>query len=148
MKLSSARFNLIVDSIYHNCQRPSIDHKSIAQIAKDCETSVVTVSAVRQLLSDAKLLIIEGERKAQTTTWHPNKSAPNTKMLTKLYESYIHFESKSVEKKSGRISLDAALRTLVSLGYTGVITKSKKSGYTTIVESIDLEKVGNENREN
>lgn len=139
--ISSARFNLIIDAIYNNCQRPSVDRKSISQIATDCETSVTTVSAVRQLLVDSKLLIIEGEKRSQTTTWHPGKAAPNTKMLTNLYEAYTKFEAKTAPKKSGKISLEAALKTLVNLGYIGVISKSKKSGYTTIVESIDLSKV-------
>lgn len=143
-KISPARFNLIVDNIYKNCQRVSFERRSIAQLAKDSGTSVNTVAAVRQLLSDAKLLIIEGNCRSQTTTWHPNKSVPNPAMLTKLYESFIHFESrvKVVNgRKPGKVSLESALRTLVQLGYTGVISKSKHSGYSIITESIDLSKI-------
>lgn len=141
--ISPARFNLIVDNIYHNCLRASIDRKSIAQLAKDAEVSVNTISSVRQLLVDSKLLIIEGNCRSQTTIWHPNKSIPNPAMLTKLYESFIHFESrvKVSDRKPGRVSFESALRTLVQLGYTGVISKSKRSGWTTITESIDLSKI-------
>lgn len=141
--ISPARFNLVVDSIFHNCQRVSVDRKSIAQLAKDCSTSINSVIAIRNLLSEEKLLIIEGERRNQTITWHPGKAQPNPTMLTKLYELHTRFNGrvKVNERKPGRISLELALRTLVQLGYTGVISKSKHSGYSIITESIDLSKV-------
>lgn len=141
--ISTARFNVIVDNIYHNCQRPIIDRKSISQIGIDSGVSATTIQRVRQLLAEKKLLVIEGDRRSQVTIWHPGKSQPNPVMLASLYEEFTNFETRIKVKvqKPGRVSLESALRALVSLGYTGVISKSKKMGYTIVTESIDLSKV-------
>ena len=143
MKLSSARFNLIVDSIYRNCQRNKIDQRDQRTLAKNCQVSPTTFIKVRNFLQTSKLLIVEGACRSQQCVWFPGKSQPNPVMLTDLYEKYSRFDGRGKvnEKKPGRISLESALRTLVQLGYTGVISKSKRSGYTTTTESIDLAKV-------
>lgn len=141
--ISPARFNVIVDNIYHNCQRNVLDRKSIAQLGKDSGVSASMVQKVRQLLIDHKLVIVEGRCRTQIAIWHHDKAQPNPVMLARLYEEFTHFDSRVKVKaqKPGRVSLESALRALVSLGYTGVISKSKKMGYTIVTESIDLSKV-------
>lgn len=89
------------------------------------------------------LIIKEGQTAGQKIYWNPEKSTPNPTMLQEIYRIYAKDRKSKVRvsKKPGKISLEAALRTLVKMGFAGVIEKSVKDGYRTMKEVIDLSKV-------
>lgn len=140
--ISLQHCGIMLDVLYCNASKVKFEQKSIRQMALDAGVSVMTLSKVRDILIEQKILIKEGERRQQKVYWHPNKSAPNPAMLQNIYKEFIkdakHRVRVSCEKSQGRISLDKALQALVKLGYTGVITRSINS-YTN--ESIDLSKI-------
>lgn len=135
---------LVVDALYHNYERKKFEQKSMRQIASDCEVSIAVVQKIKNILVDMKLIIVEGERRSQECIWHPDKCCPNPAMLRGVYKEYTKDAKSKVmvsHKRAASPSLDSALRTLVKLGYTGVVQKVKYDGYRTITESIDLSKI-------
>lgn len=136
---------VIVDALYKNYERKKFEQKSMQDIAKMRGCSVVTLNNVKKILVDMNLLIVEGERRAQQCIWHPDKCIPNPSMVTKVYQAYTK-DAKcrirvSAVKKVASPSLESSLKTLVKLGYTGVISKVKRDGCKTITECIDLSKI-------
>lgn len=132
---------LVLDALYRNSEKGKLSQKPLTQLAKDCEVSVLPVTRIRNILIHRQLLVTYGYGRGAHTTWNPQMSKPNPEMLASIYKEYTK-DAKSrvkvVAKKEGRVSLERALRTLVSLGYTGVISKSVNS-YTK--ECIDLSKI-------
>lgn len=139
--LSIQSCGLVLDAIYRNSEKSKLSQKSVAEIAKDCGVSVLPINKIRNLLIHRQLLVTYGFGRGQYTSWNPEKAKPNPDMLASIYKEYTK-DAKSrikvVAKKEGRVSLERALRTLVMLGFTGVITKSVNS-YTK--ECIDLSKI-------
>lgn len=139
--LSIQSCGLVLDALYRNSEKVKLSQKSLANIAKDCDVSTLPVKRIRQILIDRQLLVTYGCGRGQYTAWNPQKSKPNPEMLASIYKEYIK-DAKSrvkvVAKKEGRVSLERALRALVMLGFTGVISKSVNS-YT--IECIDLSKI-------
>lgn len=131
---------LVLDALYRNSEKCKLSQKSVTEIAKDCGVSTLPVNKVRNILIRRQLLVTYGFGRGQYTSWNPQMSKPNPEMLASIYKEYTKDAKSRVKviKKEGRISLERALRTLVSLGYTGVISKSINS-FT--VESIDLSKI-------
>lgn len=132
---------LVLDALYRNSERSKLSQKTVAIIAKDCGVSVLPVTKIRSILVHRQLLVTYGFGRGQYTSWNPEMAKPNPDMLASIYKEYTK-DAKSrikvVAKKEGRVSLERALRALVSLGYTGVISKSVNS-YTK--ECIDLSKI-------
>ena len=132
---------LVLDALYRNSEKCKLSQKSVAEIAKDCGVSVLPVTKIRNILVHRQLLVTYGFGRGQHTSWNPQMSKPNPEMLASIYKEYTK-DAKSrvkvVAKKEGRVSLERALRTLVMLGFTGVISKSVNS-YTK--ECIDLSKI-------
>lgn len=132
---------LVLDALYRNSERSKLSQKTVAIIAKDCGVSVLPVTKIRNILVHRQLLVTYGFGRGQYTSWNPEMAKPNPDMLASIYKEYTK-DAKSrikvVAKKEGRVSLERALRALVMLGYTGVITKSVNS-YTK--ECIDLSKI-------
>ena len=132
---------LVLDVLYRNSEKPKLSQKSLQELAKSAGVSVTPVMKIKQLLVQRQLLVTYGSGRGQHVSWNPQKAKPNPDMLASIYKEYTK-DAKSrvkvVAKKEGRVSLERALRALVSLGYTGVITKSVNS-YTK--ECIDLSKI-------
>lgn len=131
---------LVLDALYRNSEKSKLSQKPLNTIAKDCGLSVLPVTKIRDILIHRQLLVIYGYGRSQVMSWNPQMSKPTPEMLASIYKEYTK-DAKSrvkVVKKEGRISLERALRALVSLGYTGVITKSVNS-FTK--ECIDLSKI-------
>lgn len=132
---------LVLDALYRNSEKCKLSQKSVTEIAKDCGVSTLPVNKVRNILIRRQLLVTYGFGRGQYTSWNPQMAKPNPDMLASIYKEYTK-DAKSrvkvVAKKEGRVSLERALRALVMLGYTGVITKSVNS-YTK--ECIDLSKI-------
>lgn len=139
--LSLQSCGLVLDALYRNSEKSKLSQKPVAIIAKDCGVSVLPVNKIRNLLIHRQLLVTYGFGRGQYTSWNPEMAKPNPDMLASIYKEYTK-DAKSrvkvVAKKEGRVSLERALRTLVMLGFTGVITKSVNS-YTK--ECIDLSKI-------
>lgn len=134
---------LIVDLIYHNQSRS--DKKPVSLLYKEAGTSINTFFKVRSILIDMDLLVIVGERRNQTSYWNPNRSQPTPSMLQEVYRRYTKdykVRVKEIKKQRGKISLQEALKVLTSMGYSGVISRKKCDGYITMIEEIDLDKVG------
>jgi hypothetical protein len=132
---------IVLDVLYRNSEKVRLSQKSLAELAKDAGVSVLPLQKVRSILIERQLLVTYGFGRGQYTAWNPNKSKPNPNMLVSIYQEYIKdakHKVKVVAKKEGRVSLERALKTLVKLGYTGVISKSINS-FTS--ECIDLSKI-------
>lgn len=132
---------LVLDVLYRNSEKPKLSQKSLQELAKSAGVSVTPVMKIKQLLVQRQLLVTYGSGRGQHTSWNPQMSKPNPDMLASIYKEYTKdakSKVKVVAKKEGRISLERALRTLVMLGFTGVISKSVNS-YTK--ECIDLSKI-------
>jgi hypothetical protein len=81
--------------------------------------------------------------------WNPGRALPNPTMARDVYKEYTkdarHSDKIRVrQKRSASTSLESALRTLVKLDYTGVISRVSMKGFVKITESIDLSKIGEE----
>ena len=137
---------MMLDALYRNACKDRLRQKSIAQLSKDCDVCVTSMTKLRDILIDCKLLIKEGYNRGQKIYWHPDKSSPNLSMQQEIYKLYIR-DAKSADRVSGkqhrgRVSLDAALRSLVQLGFTGEIRRTVKisKGIKT-VEIINLSEI-------
>lgn len=132
---------LVLDALYRNSEKSKLSQKPLNTIAKDCGLSVLPVTKIRDILIHRQLLVIYGYGRSQVMSWNPQMSKPTPEMLASIYKEYTK-DAKSrvkvVAKKEGRVSLERALRALVMLGFTGVISKSVNS-FTK--ECIDLSKI-------
>ncbi len=143
--LSMPQIGLIVDALYQNAKKPKYEQKSLITIGKDTGTSKVSVAAVRNILQELKLLIIEGERRAQTTCWHPDKCTPNPALLTQVYRIYTKDVQSRVKVKRTKgvkeSSLELAVQTLEKLGYHGELIRELPSqGRVLTIQKIVLRK--------
>lgn len=140
---------IIIDAIYQNTKRDKFSQLSGIQLAKHCEVSINTFRKVESILIDRKLLCKEGATRNMRMYWHPGRAIPNPTMARDVYKEYTkdarHSEKIRVkQKRSASTSLESAIRTLVKLGYTGVISKVSIKGYVKHTESIDLSQIGEE----
>lgn len=135
---------MMLDALYRNACKDKLRQKSIAQLSKDCEVSVISMTKLRDILIDLKLLIKEGNNRGQKIYWHPDKSAPNPHMAQQVYNVYITDAKVRIKesKPKGRVSLNSALRVLVQLGFTGEIrrTTNISNGIKTI-EIVNLSEI-------
>lgn len=148
-KLSLQSVEIIIDAIYHNTKRDKFSQLSGIQLAKHCEVSINTFRKLESILIDRKLLCKEGATRNMRMYWHPGKSIPNPTMARDVFKEYTkdarHSEKVRVKHtRSASTSLESAIRTLVKLGYTGVISKVSIKGYVKHTESIDLSQIGEE----
>ena len=135
---------MMLDALYRNACKDKLRQKSIAQLSKDCEVSVTSMTKLRDILISMKLIIKEGNNRGQTIYWHLDKSAPNPHMAQQVYSRYIADAKVRIKeaKPKGRVSLDSALKTLVQLGFTGEIrrTTNISNGIKTI-EIVNLSEI-------
>ena len=148
-RLSLQSVEIIIDAIYHNTTRDKFSQLSGAQLAKHCELSISTYRRVESILIERKLLAREGSTRAMRMYWNPGRALPNPTMARDVFKEYSkdarHSEKVRVkQKRSASTSLESAIRTLVKLGYTGVISKVSIKGYVKHTESIDLSQIGEE----
>ena len=134
---------MMLDALYRNAMKDKLRQRSLAQLSKDCEVSVTSMTKLRDILIDSKLLIKEGNNRGQRIFWHPDKTSPNPSMQQKIYNMYIRDAKRqdkvSVTHHRGRVSLDAALKALVQLGFTGEIRRTVKiSNGIKTVEYVNL----------
>lgn len=146
-RVSLQSVELIIDAIYHNTKRDKFSQLSGVKLAKDCEVSINTYRRVESILIERNLLIREGATRGMKMYWHPNRSNPNPTMARDVFKEYTkdarHNEKVRVKHtRSASTSLESALRTLVKLDYTGVISRVSTKGFVKITESIDLSKIG------
>lgn len=147
MKLSKELCSVYIDALYHNAIKSSIDQKSMRELAQLCKCSIITLTKVRDILIEMKLLIKEGTLRSQRTYWNLGKATPNADMAREVYRRYIskddspNVKVKVRQRKSSSTSLESALKTLVKLGFTGEIHRAKLNGFTRTVEYIDLSKI-------
>lgn len=133
---------LCVDAIYANYSKSKISQKNTNQLASDCGISVAVVIKIKKILANMKILIIEGERAAQTCSWNPCKCKPNDTLLREVYKIYTSDAKTRVKvENKKRSSLEGALEVLVKAGWEGIIKKIKVDGIRTITETIDLSKI-------
>lgn len=144
-QLPEKTYGLVLDAIYNNALQPQALQKSLQNIAKDCNTSVTTVCKVRTVLCSASLLVIEGACRTQRTYWNHAKAKPNASMLSYVYRAIVSKDEEvkvTHTRKRASVSVEAALKTLVKLGYTGVIRRHKQTnGFVNTYEEIDLSKI-------
>ena len=149
MTLCFQAVEIILDAIYQNTQRDKFSQLSGIQLAKHCEVSINTFRKVESILIDRKLLCKEGTTRNMRMYWNPGRALPNPAMARDVYKEYTkdarHSDKIRVkQKRSASTSLESALRTLVKLDYTGVISRVSVKGFVKITESIDLSKIGEE----
>ena len=132
---------IVLDELYHNAIKSSIDQISTDKIAKKCEVAIKTVLAFRNILISRKLLIVTGKGRGTKTEWNKLYSAMNPAMAKSIYKEYIGEERKTLKlkvktsKPKAELTLESVLSFLTKNGYTGTISKQVNS-YT--VETITL----------
>lgn len=132
---------IVLDELYHNAIKSSVDQISVDKIAKKCEVAVKTVLAFRNILINRKLLLVTGKGRGTKTEWNTSRSGMNPHMAESIYKEYLGDEKKTIKLKvktsspKVELSLDTVLKYLSTHNYTGIITR-KVNEYTT--ESIDL----------
>lgn len=132
---------IVLDELYHNACKSSVDQVSTEKIAKKCEVAVKTVLAFRNILISRKCLIVTGAGRGTKTEWNKSYSAMNPEMAKSIYKEYLGEEKKTlklkvkVSKPKVEITLDTVLKYLSTHNYTGTLTR-KVNEYTT--ESIDI----------
>lgn len=140
------RCGMMLDALYHNALKENTRQRSLAQLSKDCEVSVTSMTRLRDILIELKLIIKEGNARGQKIYWHPDKCGMNHHLQQKVYSEYIR-DAKSHSKVGttthrGRVSLDAALKVLVQLGFTGEIKRTiSYNGPKKTIEVIDLTQI-------
>lgn len=132
---------IVLDELYHNATKSSVDQISTEKIAKKCEVAVKTVLAFRNILISRKCLIVTGAGRGTKTEWNKSYSAMNPEMAKSIYKEYLGDEKKTLKlrvktsKPKVEITLDTVLKYLSTHNYTGTLTR-KVNEYTT--ESIDI----------
>ena len=132
---------IVLDELYHNAIKSSVDQISTDKIAKKCEVAVKTVLAFRNILINRKLLIVTGKGRGTRTEWNKSYSAMNPAMAKSIYKEYLGDEKKTlklkvkVSKPKAELTLESVLKYLSTHNYTGTLTR-KVNEYTT--EYIDL----------
>ena len=133
---------IILDELYHNACKSSIDQVSMDELRKRCKVSINTLTAFKNILISRKLLLVDGKGRGISYSWNPQRSAMNYAMQKSIYDEYLGSEKRKVKlkvntspKKSSRVSLETALRVLVKHGFIGTIRR-QTNHYTT--ECIDL----------
>lgn len=133
---------IILDELYHNACKSSVDQVSMGDLCKRCKVSINTLASFKNILISRKLLLVDGKGRGMKYSWNPERSAMNYAMQKSIYDEYIGSEKRKVKlkvntspKKSSRVSLETALQVLVKNGFTGTIRRVTNH-YTT--ECIDL----------
>lgn len=133
---------IILDELYHNACKSSVDQVSMDVLRKRCSVSINTLLAFKNILIDRKLLLVNGKGRGISYSWNQQRSAMNYAMQKSIYDEYLGSERRKVKlkinvapKKSSRVSLETALRVLINNGFTGTISR-QTNHYTT--ECIDL----------
>ena len=132
---------IVLDELYHNAIKSSVDQISTDKIAKKCEVAVKTVLAFRNILINRKCLIVTGAGRGTKTEWNKSYSAMNPEMAKSIYKEYIGEERKTlqlkvkVSKPKAEFTLELVLKYLSTHNYTGTLTR-KVNEYTT--ECIDI----------
>ena len=133
---------LCVDAIYTNYSKSKISQKNTNQLAADCGVSVASLTKIKKILADMTVLLIEGERAAQTCMWNPCKCGANDTLVREVYKVYTSDVKTRVKvENKKRSSLEGALEVLIKAGWEGIIRKTKVDGIRTITETIDLSKI-------
>lgn len=132
---------IVLDELYHNAIKSSVDQISTEKIAKKCEVAIKTILAFRNILISRKLLIVTGKGRGTKTEWNKLYSALNLHMAGSIYKEYLGEEKKTLKlkvktsKPKMELTLDAVLKYLSTHNYTGTLTR-KVNEYTT--ECIDI----------
>ena len=132
---------IVLDELYHNAIKSSVDQISVDKIAKKCEVSNKTVLAFRNILISRKLLIVTGKGRGTRTEWNKSYSAMNPEMAKSIYREYLGEERKTLKlkvktsKPKTELTLESVLKYLSTHNYTGTLTR-KVNEYTT--ECIDI----------
>jgi hypothetical protein len=132
---------IVLDELYHNATKSSVDQISTEKIAKKCEVAVKTVLAFRNILISRKCLIVTGAGRGTKTEWNKSYSAMNPEMAKSIYKEYLGEEKKAIKlkvktsKPKVEITLESVLKYLSTHNYTGTLTR-KVNEYTT--ECIDI----------
>lgn len=146
MRLSKELCSIYIDALHSNALKAKIDQKSMRELSQQCGCSIITLTKVRDILIEMKLLVKEGTLRNQKIYWNLGKAHPNADMAREVYRRYISDGGPDVkvkvrQRKSPSTSLETALKTLVKLGFTGEIHRAKLNGFTRTVEYIDLSKI-------
>ncbi len=132
---------IVLDELYHNACKSSVDQVSTEKIAKKCEVAIKTVLAFRNILISRKLLIVTGKGRGTRTEWNKSYSAMNPEMAKSIYKEYLGEEKKTLKlkvktsKPKAELTLESVLKYLFAHNYTGTLTR-KINEYTT--ECIDI----------
>lgn len=131
---------IVLDELYHNAIKPSVDQISTDKIAKKCEVAIKTVLTFRNILISRKLLIVTGKGRGTRTEWNKSYSAMNPVMAKSIYKEYLGEERKTLKlkvnsKPKTELTLESVLKYLSTHNYTGTLTR-KINEYTT--ECIDI----------
>lgn len=136
-----------MDTVYH--MYSSSSKYSIEEVAKKADTSVTTITKIRKILSEMKVLIVEGTSSGQNCYWNPAKCIVNPQLVSTVY---LQFSNKrknkatktevKVEKSNVKadcfLEVKDAVKFLIKEGFVGKIEKTSNVGFTLV---IDLEKV-------
>lgn len=132
---------LVLDAMYRNYSKKKIDQKTFSRLCKDCELSFKTMSKIKDILVNRKLLIVEGAKRSQVISWHPGKSAPTPEMLSSVYKEYTQKSRAEVKKIAApklEMTIEKACKFLADEGFTGIICKESKNNKISVIQKIDL----------
>lgn len=136
-----------MDTVYH--MYSSSSKYSIEEVAKKADTSVPTMVKIRKILSEMKVLIIEGTSSGQNCYWNPAKCAVNPQLVSTVYLQFSKKRKNKVTKTKVKVEnsnvkadcpleVEDAVKLLIKAGFVGKIEKTSNVGFTLV---IDLEKV-------
>lgn len=137
-----------MDTVYHMYSSSNIMY-SIEDVAKKADTSINTIYRIRKILSEMKVLIIEGASSGQTCYWNPAKCIVNPQLVSTVYLQFSNKRKNKVTKtkvkvENSNVKADCflevkdAVKFLIKEGFVGKIEKTSSVGFTLV---IDLEKV-------
>ena len=108
---------LCVDAIYTNYSKSKISQKNTNQLAAGCGVSVASLTKIKKILADMTILLIEGERAAQTCLWNPCKCGANDVLVREVYKIYtsdaktrVKVENKKRSSLEGALELKQAMK--------------------------------------
>ena len=134
---------IVLDELYHNACKSSVDQVSMDEIRKRCKVSINTVLAFKNILINQKLILVTGQGRGRKYEWNPQKSALNHIMAKHIYELYIGTEKRkvklNVKTKETKLTIDTVLKYLIAHNYTGTLTR-KVNEYTTECINISMYK--------
>ena len=114
----------IINELFHNTTVAPKLQCSEMELCKKTQVSLMTLRKVKSILIKKHLIIPQGHGKTAHTLWNKSYSTPTPSMVAAIYQEHVNRSLKVVNpKEERRMSLEKAIKTLVSAGFKGEIRR-------------------------